>query len=406
MHRIIFIQGIYDTLDLFSEELNKAFMELGYPTFTFRTANEREDRRMLMELLKEPAVLITFNNQGYNLELEKGKNAWETYEVPYVNILMDHPFHYARQLEKMPSTAVILTIDRRHVAYLHRFYPQLKKVGFLPHGGCSYLMQQKVSTDASKDGALTDISDEKTRTIPVLYAGTLSKYKIESLIPEFSQFTDFDGAAMSGEVLAELAKHPEKTTEQAIEEYLESIGLCVGKNIDDAYLCNVITQMRFIDGYAVSFFREQAVRILVDSGIPVTVYGEGWKECEWSSADNLTLDGKVLASQVLPLMQRSRIVLNTMTWFKDGTHDRVFNGLLAGAAVVSDPSDYMREQYEDEKEISYFELNSLGALPELVNDLLCDEEKRKSLSDAGRMKTLAKHTWKNRAEELVTLLGL
>ena len=40
-------------------------------------------------------------------------------------------------------------------------------------------------------------------------------------------------------------------------------------------------QMRFIDSYATSFFREQAVRILVENGIRVTAYGTGWDQCEW-----------------------------------------------------------------------------------------------------------------------------
>ena len=42
-----------------------------------------------------------------------------------------------------------------------------------------------------------------------------------------------------------------------------------------------IVQMRFLDSYATSFFREQAVRILVESGIRVTAYGTGWDQCEW-----------------------------------------------------------------------------------------------------------------------------
>ena len=32
---------------------------------------------------------------------------------------------------------------------------------------------------------------------------------------------------------------------------------------------------------------------------------------------------------MIDVMNDSKIVLNTMTWFKDGTHDRVFNGMLA-----------------------------------------------------------------------------
>ena len=82
--------------------------------------------------------------------------------------------------------------------------------------------------------------------------------------------------------------------------------------------------MRFIDSYATSFFREQAVRILVENGIRVTAYGTGWDQCEWSDNPHLDYRGKVLAQEILPFMNDAKIVLNTMTWFKAGAHDRSF----------------------------------------------------------------------------------
>ena len=65
------------------------------------------------------------------------------------------------------------------------------------------------------------------------------------------------------------------------------------------------------------------MRILVESGIHVTAYGVGWDQCEWSDNPYLTYGGKVPAPQILPLMNDSKIVLNTMTWFKAGAHDRI-----------------------------------------------------------------------------------
>ena len=44
------------------------------------------------------------------------------------------------------------------------------------------------------------------------------------------------------------------------------------------------------------------------------------------------------ADEIVELMHESKIVLSTMTWFKDGTHDRVYNGMLAGAVAVTDTS--------------------------------------------------------------------
>jgi spore maturation protein CgeB len=199
---------------------------------------------------------------------------------------------------------------------------------------------------------------------------------------------------MMRSVLGELVQHPEQTTEQAIEAYVKT----VRGDISDGRLQEIIVKMRFLDSYATSFFREQAVRILVESGIHVTAYGVGWDQCEWSDNPYLTYGGKVLAPQILPLMNDSKIVLNTMTWFKAGAHDRIFNGMLAGAAVVTDDSTYLRRTFTDGKELVMFSLKELQTLPERVFDLFGHSSHMQELADCGYRAAKEGHTWKNRAE--------
>lgn len=140
------------------------------------------------------------------------------------------------------------------------------------------------------------------------------------------------------------------------------------------------------------------MRILVESGIHVTAYGVGWDQCEWSDNPYLTYGGKVLAPQILPLMNDSKIVLNTMTWFKAGAHDRIFNGMLAGAAVVTDDSTYLRRTFTDGKELVMFSLKELQTLPERVFDLFGHISHMQEMADCGYRAAKEGHTWKNRAE--------
>ena len=99
-------------------------------------------------------------------------------------------------------------------------------------------------------------------------------------------------------------------------------------------------------------------------------------------------------------MYHSKIVLNTMTWFKDGSHDRVFNGMLAGAVVVSDSSVYMQEQFVNHKELELFELEEIGELPAIVKDLLGNLPRTQRIADAGWKKAMEFHTWEQRAREI------
>lgn len=387
---IIYFKGVYDTLDLFTDHLIEAFESMGFRTFVYHTAEEAESKAALLSLLghgmgSEFAV-VTFNNLGYNLSFEqqvggKAYNVWNYYQVPYFNILMDHPFHYEKPLRAMPDTAVVLCTDRNHVKYIRRFFKNIGRADFLPHAGVELACKHKPITE---------------RSIDVLYAGALPVYTVAKMIPDLNSIPELDGQEMMQCVLQELVHHPEKTTEQTIEEYVKS----VRNDLSEERLQELIVKMRFLDSYATSFFREQAVRILVESGVNVTAYGVGWNQCEWSGNPYLTYGGKVLAPQILPLMNDAKIVLNTMTWFKAGAHDRIFNGMLAGAAVVTDDSSYLRREFTDQKELVMFSLKEISTLPERVFDLFGHISHMQSMADCGYETAKKNHTWKSRAEYL------
>lgn len=396
---IIYFIGVYDTLDLFTEKLKQAFEEMGYASFVY-DARIPQSKDALLELLGGGApsdaagnfACVTFNNLGYNLDLPERQddcnggaldagnaNLWEYYGIPYINILMDHPFHYEKPLRAAASTSIVLCTDRNHVKYIRRYFKNIRQTDFLPHAGVELGSRHKPLAE---------------RGIDVLYAGALPIYTVAKMIPDLSSIAEVDGERMAQEVLAELVHYPKKTTEQVIEEYLKS----QRNDISEERIREIIVQMRFIDSYATSFFREQAVRLLVENGIRVTAYGTGWDQCDWSDNPYLDYRGKVLAPEILPLMNDSKVVLNTMTWFKAGAHDRVFNGMLAGAAVVTDDSTYLRREFTDGKELVMFGLEDLGTLPERVFDLFGHMERAQQMADCGYRAAKEGHTWKSRAE--------
>lgn len=391
---IIYIEGIYDTLDLFSDKLREAFEIMGYQSFVYDARMQDQSKTELLELLSaasEKAVdekmddlsnrftCITFNNLGYNLDLPGGRNLWEYYHISYINILMDHPFHFERPLRSAPETSVVLCTDRNHVKYIRRYYRNISKTDFLPHAGIELGFRHKPLRE---------------RKIDVLYAGALPIYTVAKMIPDLTSIPEVDGQMMAQDVLNELVSHPEKTTETVIEDYLRT----ERNDLPDERIHQIIVKMRFLDSYATSFFREQAVRVLVESGIKVTAYGTGWDQCDWSGHPYLSYGGKVLAPRILSLMNDSKIVLNTMTWFKAGAHDRVFNGMLAGAAVVTDDSAYLRREFTDGKELTMFSLKEIGMLPERVFELFGHIESTQQMADCGYQAAKTGHTWKSRAQ--------
>ena len=66
---ILFIQGIYDTIDLFIADLSAAFEELGDAVYILDVREKDTFLQKLWNLLEEPGIdaVVTFNNIGYNL---------------------------------------------------------------------------------------------------------------------------------------------------------------------------------------------------------------------------------------------------------------------------------------------------------------------------------------------------
>lgn len=141
------------------------------------------------------------------------------------------------------------------------------------------------------------------------------------------------------EVIDFLIQNPSYTTEYAIEQYIINCRL----DISDQRLSEIITDFRVIDSFATSYYRDKAIETLVDAGVDVIVYGRGWKKTKCFENSHFHFGGFVSSMQVTEMMKDAKIGLNTMAWFKAGSHVRIFNGMLAGAVVVTDSSKYMSE---------------------------------------------------------------
>lgn len=378
--RYIFFKGLIDTLDLYTDEFVKIYTKNGDQCLVLdASCMEKEMMRLAAFLLEPVAAVISFNNIGLHLERSDGENIWDRYKIPFYNILMDHPFHYKEALDRAPEQTVLLCMDENHVEYVKRFFPNIKRTAFFPHAGIVLGCHLPV----------------RERKIDVLYAGGLSRYAAEGLIPDLGEITEFDAFSLVKNALERLIQEPDDTTEHVIEQCLLDMKL----KFNNQRLAQMIAKLRFIDAFAVSFYREQMVRLLAENGITVTVFGRGWDRCEWEHP-NLVYGGEIPPYKILELMQQSKIVLNTMTWFKRGAHDRIFNGMLAGAVVVSDFSFYLKEHFTNGKELRMFSLKNMEGLVDIVKYLLANPNEAQNMADCGYQAALKSHRWCNRLREV------
>lgn len=377
--RVVLFGGAHFILQYIMEQYQQAFSKMGYDTLVVDLIDSEDFTHNLDNLFafleKGIDAVLTFNNRGFLLGAKDNESLWDKLNIPCYNLLFDHPMYYFSTLDQSPAQGIIVCEDRNHVEYVKRFYPAVHKSLFLPAGGEELDPGQPKKPVAG-------------RTIDVLFIGS---YKYHS---------GYVYDAVDEVVMDTLISNPHVTLEHALENHLRNIQ----PNLSDEKLKLMIQEHRFVDLNLSSMYRLEIIRALVESGITVSVYGEGWEQTDLIGHPNFDCHATISFTEGIALMEDSKIVLNQLSWFKDGCCERIFNTMLQGAVCVTDDSIYLKEQFADGEDIVFYSLSALEKLPELVSGLLQDPARMQCIADCGYHNASAHHTWAHRAAELAKLL--
>lgn len=387
--KIILMIGGTETLDFFSRQMNQEFIRLGYRTFLFDQQNEEESSEALSHFCGfSDSILVTFNYEGIHYETSlfdgEGNWFWEKYDVCCVNIIVDHPFYSPELLSIRPKKFYQVCIDRCHVQYMHKHYPTLYPVLFLPLGG----------TSLYPDTPYPPVGD---RPYDIVFPGNFTpKETFEPYITRLG--TEYEQFYRS--ILTELITCPDTPDDKLMETRLHE----EFPDASNEEIIQTMGNMIFIDTYIRFFFREQAVRTLVDAGIRVHCIGSGWNRLSCRHPENLTFEDNCFSQECLERMTQAKLSLNVMPWFKDGAHDRVFNAMANGSVCLTDHSRYLDEILSDGENIMFYDLKHLEALPDKAMHLLKNPDKISQMAQNGYKLVMSQHTWSARAKTLHEML--
>ena len=394
--RIVLMTGGVETLTYFSKELGKTFEEKGYRVFYYDLKETEVCFSRLKRFLKPgETVLVTFNHIGLCQEEllyhPQYGYIWEQFQIPVYNIVVDHPLYYHNHLSNPVKQYHYIGIDRQHIRYVENYYPKVKICGFLPLAG----MELSEKSAGMKDHGKTPEEKVEKRDIPVLFTGN---YQVPEKFNQYIERVDEEYTRFYHKIIDEILMQSEETLEEVARKFcIQEMG-----EISDAEFAEVLAHMNFLDLYVRNTRRGNVIRTLIDAGISVEVVGDGWEKLKCSHPELLKIHSQADTQTCLELMQRAQVSLNVMPEFKDGAHDRVFSSILNGAVSVSDESIYLREILPEGMGICYYDRNCLEKLPELVRELLELGDKRNEIVRKGYEKVSAGHTWKNRAEQLIS----
>lgn len=380
---IIFFKGIIETLDYFANELYKAAIEMDFDCYMADAQNPESfgGEAFYNFLRQDNCVFITFNQIGTLLYDSEDNNIWEKYGIQIYDIMVDHPRNYTMALINPLSVLNILCIDNNHVNYIKEFYPDVKNITFLAHGG-------------AEEKSIISYEDRK---IDVLYMGSCQQ-EITSF-PIIGILED-GGRELYSFAISLLLQNHTFTVEDAILEYFTQHKCSINKQqlLDIYDLCAF-----HIETYVRRYFKQIAIRELDKLGINVEIYGDNWEAKDYSFGANINIHRRVSSKECNDLAGNAKICLNFMPWFKHGTSERVFNSMLNQSVCVSDTSVYLEGQFTDGENIVFFDLNNPLQMAYDVKFLLDNPEVARRIAQNGYNVAKEQCTWKQRLKEILQI---
>lgn len=367
----------YNVLNTFADELKKSIEKSGYKTEIFDV--DREDWKEVVRYQnKHYKAVVGFQSFLFSVKMEDGKRYLADFiKAPKFNFLLDAPICFSSHLDYRAEDFTILTHDINYKNFLEKYYKQQAKI--LPPGGM--ISKNPVSMDERK--------------YELTFLGSYGDYR--NILSELEGLSAEDKAV--GMALFEKLKlEPELTLEAGFDKVIKERGLVMD---EDTYLIRLHSVRSVL--YAASYyFREKAIKAILDSEIKLTVFGESFKNSPFADCENLNIREEVPAERSLEVYGNSKISLNFMTWHKAGLTERMANIMLAGAVLLTDCTDGFSEGAGED--FVDFKLSDIDSLPGKIKELLKNDSLLNKIALNGKKRAISSMTWDKRAEELLELL--
>lgn len=404
--RFVLFYSSVESFNYFTDQIVKELENRGHETFILNLENLSgqapncistcELKHSLNDLSQflNSSIDMVISYDGLGINQEMFIQLWDSINVLCVNILMDHPLRFHVTMTNHPKRYIQFCCDHDHVAYVQKYFSEhVPEVYFMPHAGTLPSENNISSMDAS-------IYD-------VLFCGTY--YQPDSYFDTIDSW--FEAGSTLNQFYKTLADYMitnhNLSTEQAVLDVVELFHMEVTPD-------KLLSLFRFsepIDWRARMFFREKVITTLIDSGADVWLLGRGWQNHPSFGAPNMhQINERVPFADTLPFMQKAKINLNIMPWFKSGTHDRIFNIFLNHSLPITDPSSWLLNNYpiwETKKDnetgcLPVFELDHIENLPATINYFIKNDSIRQDLILRGQKHTKANYTWKNIVDTLLS----
>lgn len=360
-------QSQYSAMRNYIDEIEKGFRMVGYNTCVLDRVDESFvfQFEQMSSSMKEDIIFTC--------------NAILTVRISnvYMTYLTDHPASHRERIAGLDERAIVFVCDRQHETYIRKYCPNIKHVKYIPLSG-----------EASKQ-----YIPYSQRSKDIVFTGSYKK-------PETAYKDIFCCDESVSEIAKYLAESIIEYPQQDLEECLQNCLELFGVEVACERFQELMEEFINVDAYARVYYRDKIIRILVENGLKVHVFGNGWEEFEGEGKENLIIEkGNFYVAR--KAVADAKISLNIMPWFKDGFQERIAAAMLSGTVSVTDESIYIRKNFIDGKELVLYSLKNLEELPVKVKWLLEHPDEAEKIAVVGKERAEKELTWQHRTFEMI-----
>lgn len=377
---LIVCHNLYSSKLHFTKKLAEAFKRLNVEVKVLQWPYGPVPDYITSAIEKEkPDFTASFNQPA---PLADKSYFFEKLKIPHLTLLLD-PAIYELNLATSPY-AIVSCVDQFDCQFFQS--AQFERVFFLPHG-----IEKDISFDPNEE-----------RTYEVVFSGTC-----------------YDPDNLRGSWMRHFPKEICKVIEDAVEIGLSDNKTPFYQAVMQSMLINGIFPKEvdtlriayYVDFYMRGIERVELIRSIKDAS--VHIFGAPtWREERpiktwegyFKDQKNVTVHPFVEYPESLEILKKTKICLNSMPMFKNGSHERVFASLACGALPLTSDNLYMRDEFVDNEDLLLFQFDQLELVNNKVNYYLSHEKERRQLVENGRKKVLQVHTWDNRAQKILDML--
>lgn len=366
----------HDILNFFADQMAMALASVGEVVEVFDAREQPLEELFVIGKKKYKAV---FGVQTYLffLKLQNDGILHDMFQAPLYNMIFDHPVTLHNYWMDAPKNLTLLTHDRNYRDFTKQFYKEKVSCELLCPGGVEWKVKQEKVFDLTFVGSYHSWYEwiDALRALHKKYP----KY-VRRLLCFMKQNPN-----MAYETCVQIVAHQ-------FEGEIDSGELSLYVDCKECYFA------------IMHFYRRKVIRAILDTGIELHVYGPTWNNRDLSSYPNLIIHEELTIEESLQVYAKSKLTLNIMSWHKDGMTERIANGMLGEAVVISDETTYLKENFENGNELILYRLDRLNELQETLVHLLEDRQRSKKIAKAGYEKAKKLHCWINRALQFVELI--